>query len=175
MDRCDECGFVYADLPRHQIASALVLVGRQYPPRLRWTDPNTLRRRPAPRTWSPIEYACHVRDVLTVQRERCSLALVFRDAVFESMRPDDRVTGLRYADQDPEVVATDIVDAADVLSALFDTLSPNEWQRAGRYPLAGEVASRDLTWIGRHTVHELVHHLGDISRSIQPTPGSASG
>lgn len=173
MDRCHECGFVYDDLPRDEIATALVTVADQYPPRLTWTDGDTLRRRPTADTWSPLEYACHVRDLLTAQRERCSLALAFRDPLFESM-PDVRVE-LRHNHQDARMVASGIVHAADTLGALFDTLSPREWERTGRVPLPGAPASRDLAWLGRHTVHELVHHLGDVTRSIQPTPGSVSG
>jgi hypothetical protein len=29
-----------------------------------------LRTRPQPHVWSPLEYGCHVRDMLLVQRER---------------------------------------------------------------------------------------------------------
>lgn len=166
---------MYADLPRDQIASAIEAVASQYPPRLSWTDPADLRRRPTPDTWSPLEYACHVRDVLRVQRERCSLALAFRDPAFESMRPDERIAEMAHVVHEPTAVATSLADAAGVLAALFDSLSPREWDRTGRYPLAGRLDRRDLTWIGRHTVHELVHHLGDVTRAIQPTPGSASG
>ena len=31
--------------------------------------------RPAPQTWSPLEYACHVRDVLSLFTERVQLML----------------------------------------------------------------------------------------------------
>ena len=174
MDRCAECGFAYAELPRDRIAEAVRLVAHQYHPRLTGTGLDALRRRSAPDHWSALEYGAHVRDVLRVQRERAVLALRARTPRFESMRADERVIELDYNGQDPAAVDADLVDAAEVLAALFDGLSDGEWDRSGIYNWP-TVAERDLVWLGRHTVHELVHHLLDINRSVQATPGSASG
>jgi hypothetical protein len=174
VDRCEECGFVYDHLPRDQIGEAIALIAPQYEARLAGTGIPALRQRPAPGSWSPLEYAAHVRDVLIVQRERVMLALRTRDPVFGSMDPERRVVEHRGNDSDPLRVAGDLVRAAGALAALFDGLSDTEWERSGVYnwPVA---ASRDLAWIGRHTVHEMSHHLLDIARTLQPTPGWVSG
>lgn len=174
MDRCSQCGFVYEDLPQSSITGALVEVARQYGPRLRGADPAALRRRPAPEVWSALEYTAHVRDVLRVQRERVLLALADDQPRFESMRREERVVELTYNRMDPAAVDAELQEAARSLASLFAGLSDTEWRRTGVYTWPS-VASRDLRWMGRHTTHELVHHLFDIVRAVEPTPGSASG
>jgi DNA segregation ATPase FtsK/SpoIIIE, S-DNA-T family len=174
VDRCAECGFVYADLPRDRIADALRSIAAQYHSRLCGTGLDALRRRPTPERWSALEYGAHVRDVLQVQRERAALALRGRSPVFEPMRRDERVTELAYNAQDPHIVDSELAHAAEVLAALFDGLGDSEWTRSGTFNWP-TVSERDLVWLGRHTVHELAHHLLDINRSVQATPGSASG
>ncbi|MFP3906004.1 MAG: DinB family protein [Acidimicrobiales bacterium] len=173
MDRCDQCGFVYRDLPRADIAEALREVAHQYRSRLAGHG-DVLRRRPAPAVWSPLEYAAHVRDVLRVQRERAALALRVREPTVESMRPDERAVEAAYAQLDPGRVVDQIDQAVEALAALFDGLGYDEWDRTAIYNWP-QPARRDLTWIGRHTVHELIHHLFDIARGVEPTPVSASG
>lgn len=124
--------------------------------------------------WAPLEYAAHVRDVVRVQRERISLALVHDVPTFASMRPEDRVVEDGYLDQDPEVVGEQIVGSADALAALLEALDDREWRRSGIYNWPTPEA-RDVAWIGRHTVHELVHHLFDVARSLQGQPGTPDG
>jgi hypothetical protein len=69
MQRCEECGFEYdlAEAPTagpltvERVAElALVLSSRR----------DHLRTRRQLSRWSPLEYGCHVRDMLFVQRER---------------------------------------------------------------------------------------------------------
>jgi DNA segregation ATPase FtsK/SpoIIIE, S-DNA-T family len=174
VDRCGQCGFVYDDLPQPEIAVALRELAHQFGPRLDGVDQMRLRHRPRPTTWSALEYAAHVDEVLRVQRERVALALRIDQPRFESMRPDERAAEQRYNERDPTTVADQIRQGADALASLLDGLSVEEWSRGGLYnwPV---VAHRDVAWIARHTVHEMVHHLFDIARSTDPTPSSASG
>ena len=69
MTACDQCGFVYdlsraPDAARDISAAAAELADILRDGR---TDPRTRRE---PEVWSPLEYGCHLRDVLLVQRER---------------------------------------------------------------------------------------------------------
>lgn len=162
---------MYGDLPRHQIPSALRLVAAQFRSRL---GGGAIRHRPTSETWSALEYAAHVRDVLTVQRERIGLALRFDSPAFESMRAEQRAIELRYNEDDPEHVTREIERASEQLAGLLADLTDHEWTRTGIYNWPTR-AQRDITWIARHTVHELAHHLMDISRSVEPTPTAASG
>lgn len=121
-----------------------------------------------------MEYTAHVRDVLRVQRERVLLALADDQPRFDSMRREERVVELAYNRMDPAAVDVELQEAARSLASLFAGLSDTEWQRTGVYPWPS-AAVRDMTWMGRHTAHELVHHLFDVVRAVEPTPRSASG
>jgi S-DNA-T family DNA segregation ATPase FtsK/SpoIIIE len=174
VDHCPECGFTYASLPRDVIGDALRSVASQYRARLLGTGVDALRLRPAPEVWSPLEYSSHVRDVLVVQRERVMVALLHDAPTFEPMRRDERVVEQRDNESDPVVVAAQVVGAADVLASLLESLAPAEWERIGIYPWP-ERAIRDVGWMARHTVHEEVHHLFDLARSLQSQPGTPGG
>lgn len=174
MDHCAECGFTYAALPRERIADALRSLATQYSARLLGTGPDALRRRPGPEVWSPLEYSAHVRDVLLVQRQRVLRALLHDAPTYEPMRRDERVVEQRDNEADPEVVARQVVTSADQLAELLEGLDACEWERIGVYPWP-ERTVRDVEWIGRHTVHEQVHHLFDVARSLQAQPGTPSG
>jgi hypothetical protein len=68
-DHCDECGFTYklhlapaaGEDIRERVAEVAAI--------LRSRDIDT-RSRTRSDVWSPLEYGCHLRDVLLVQRER---------------------------------------------------------------------------------------------------------
>ena len=72
---CADCGFAWGDLPTSSFGPAMSSLQQRYAARLAAAEPALLRR-PAPDVWSPLEYACHVRDVLWAQRDRVYLALV---------------------------------------------------------------------------------------------------
>jgi S-DNA-T family DNA segregation ATPase FtsK/SpoIIIE len=92
MDHCDQCGYVYAELPRASIPPALRSAAADLAARLASTPPDDLRAYPIGGTWSALEYACHVRDVLRVQLQRIDLALADDEPEFAAMRRDERVT-----------------------------------------------------------------------------------
>jgi hypothetical protein len=69
MDRCEGCGFEY-DLGKAQVTSAAILQGSEELVFILHDSAADLALRREPHTWSPLEYRCHVRDVLIVQRER---------------------------------------------------------------------------------------------------------
>jgi hypothetical protein len=161
---CDECGFVYTDVPIGEIPPALRAFGPQFGARL-VRDPDDLRTRPSPEVWSALEYSCHVRDVLVVQRDRLALALRETCPQFTPMGRDERVTRDRYNDQDPAAVAVELAGAADAVAAAFAALSEDEWARTGiySYPTPTE---RTMLWLGRHTIHEGRHHLRDVDKVL---------
>jgi S-DNA-T family DNA segregation ATPase FtsK/SpoIIIE len=161
---CDECGLVYASISAAEIPDALRAFGPQYRSRLA-QDSTRLRARPGPEVWSPLEYACHVRDVLEVQRERLALALVEDTPTFVPMGRDARVVDRRYNEQDPTGVAAELAVNADAIAAAFAALGPSEWERTGIYnwPTSTE---RSMLWLGQHTIHEGRHHLRDIDAQL---------
>ncbi|WP_262286042.1 DinB family protein [Micromonospora sp. MA102] len=170
MDRCDECLFVYSALDSGALPQRLRDLAGRYPAALREVpDP---RRRPAPEVWSPLEYACHVRDVFRVQADRLALALRVDAPEFAPMGRDELVVTERYNAQEPEVVLADLATAADGFAARFAALGETELARTGVYPWP-RPETRTLRWLGRHTVHEAEHHLLDIRRAAGA--GTAGG
>jgi hypothetical protein len=165
VDRCDECGFDYDSLATGEIGSTIRSAAEQVAAEiLRPIASPIIRTRPAPEVWSALEYACHVRDVLLVQRERVLLALVEDRPSFARMYRDERVILAGYADERPADVADHLAMAAALLGGAFDGLTAQQLARPCiyNYPAATE---RNVAWLGRHSAHEATHHLGDV-RSV---------
>lgn len=171
MDRCDECGFVYADHSGAGLTDELRSTGRQIASILGGEQPKTamLTHRPDPQTWSALEYSCHVRDVLLAQRERLFLALVEDTPTFAPIHRDERVVMDGYNTQDPEAVGVQITLATELLINVLSRLDEVAWQRDCLYNFPTPTR-RTLAWFAAHTLHEVVHHLGDIERVLASAP-----
>ena len=159
-DVCRECGFSYA-VGRAEITPWLRSDARLFVAKLASFDDAAVRTRPEPAVWSPLEYACHVRDMLGVQTERVRLAQREVDPEFIPMGRDDRVVEDRYNEQDPARVAGQLQANAEEFAALLDSLDDAGWKRTGIYNYP-ERALRPVEWIAIHTNHELLHHRGDL-------------
>lgn len=173
MDKCFECGFDYSSLAPAEAPAALTSIGDAFRARLLDRRDESLRRRPKPEVWSGLEYACHVRDVLLIQRDRLYLALVEDAPSFSRMHRDDRAVLARYNLQKPHAVANEIQVAARLVAAAFADLEEAHWRRRLVYnwPDSDE---RDVLWLAAHTVHEGRHHLGDFDAVISGrVPGEA--
>ena len=167
MDSCDECGFVYGALARTELPLALAEAGRQTTRRLSdrpVADPQLTHRR-RPDEWSPLEYLCHVRDVLLVQRDRLYVALVEDEPSFKPMYRDQRVEFDRYGEQAPDVVAAQLLMATAMTAHAFAGLRPEQWERPLIYGYPAPVR-RNVEWMAQHTLHEMVHHDLDVQRIL---------
>lgn len=165
MTVCAECGWEYNLADSDDFAAKATPLVSEYIRVLRAAEVATLRRRPLPQVWSPLEYACHVRDLLTAQRERVLAARRLDCPVVESMGRDERAEHDGYNDQLPDDVARQLGDAMLLLLNDFGKLSPTDWDRTLIYPYAWpdpHPAQRSLRWIATHSLHELHHHLLDI-------------
>jgi hypothetical protein len=165
VDLCTECGFAYADVTADTLPGRLANFGPRYTTTL--TAAPEPRRRPAPEVWSPLEYTCHVRDVLDVQRDRLQLALRVEAPEFPPMGRDELAVTSAYHRQDPDEVLRQLTAAALALAAAFGGLRGAGWNRVGVYPWPGR-RTRTMLWLGQHTVHEGEHHLRDIGGSGPP-------
>jgi hypothetical protein len=158
---CDECGFTYDESRAGEAAGECARLARAMAARV--TAAADVRARPAPETWSILEYTCHVRDVLIVQRDRVLLARREPDPAPPPMGRDERVEHDGYAEQDPEDVARQLVDAADLFANVLDRLDDEAWDRGIVYGYPPPPKRRTLRWVAVHTVHELTHHLHDVT------------
>ena len=163
MDRCSECGFEYelADAPE---AGASIIVGAAALGAV-LTSGGEVRTRREPDVWSPLEYGCHVRDVLLVQRERVIAARVLDCPTFHPMGRDERIEYDGYAAQQPDRVARQLDDAAFMFANVLARLSPADWERSVMYNYP-TLFERSLRWVAVHTVHEVRHHLLDVRREL---------
>lgn len=157
LDRpCPDCGFVAAEVARAGIGDAVRANAALWPPLLAAPD---ARERPAPATWSVLEYACHVRDVHRVFAERLALMLDQHDPAFANWDQDETALAERYGEQDPAVVAGELVAAAGEVAAAYDAVPDEAWSRTGRRS-NGSVFTVDT--LGRYLLHDLVHHAHDV-------------
>jgi hypothetical protein len=160
---CPECLFDASTFPAAEVAP-LIRVNAQAWSRLLTSgqpfDPPRLRRRPRPDRWAPLEYACHVRDVFVRYRERLRLMLEQDDPLYPNWDQDTTAVRERYADQDIELVAAELLEAASSLATAFESVQGGEWQRPGR---RSDGASFTVDSLSRYMVHDPVHHLFDVT------------
>ena len=120
------------------------------------------RERPAPATWSPLEYGCHVRDVFRLFDERLSLMLTEDDPLFANWDQDATAVEERYWAQDPVEVADALAHAAAATAAAFDAVRPDQWVRTGRRSNGSVFTVRTLAV---YCLHDVQHHLVDLGRA----------
>jgi hypothetical protein len=164
MDRCEACGFEYDMSEALGAGPAVVAFAGELGDLLGapGCDPRT---RPEADTWSPLEYTCHVRDVLLVQRERVLAARRVDRPSCDPMGRDERVEHDGYGDQDPTDVARQLADAAALFANVLARLGPDDWDRQVVYNYPRRT-DRPLRWVAVHTVHEMRHHLLDVRRQL---------
>ena len=153
---CPECGF------DARAVDAVDLAGRLRDSAAPWRE--VLGRadaavRPADNIWSPLEYACHVRDVHRVFDGRLARMLSEDDPAFPSWDQDATAVEERYDEQDPATVATELAAAAVGGAARYAGVSGDRWDRAGR---RGDGSVFTVACLGRYHLHDVVHHLHDV-------------
>ncbi len=124
------------------------------------------RERPRADVWSPLEYGCHVRDVVRRGDARTRLMVTTDDPLFENWDQDATAVEDAYGEQDPSRVAAELVEAAERLAAGYASLAPGDWDRAGR---RSDGARFTVLSFGRYVAHDLVHHVHDVT-GARPGP-----
>ncbi|HET6875817.1 MAG TPA: DinB family protein [Acidimicrobiales bacterium] len=161
MTTCDQCGFVYEQLEADSIGERLRAAPKTYRQAFAQVATERARKRPSPEVWSALEYLCHVRDVLLIQRDRAVLACVEERPSFSRMYRDERVWLCRYNDEEVGRALDQLAMAAELAAGVFGGFDQATWARRLIYNWP-EPAEFDLAWLARHTVHEVVHHLQDV-------------
>jgi DinB superfamily len=163
MDRCDGCGFEY-DLALALFAGAAIVDGVAQLTELVRTASDVRNRRKAEH-WSPLEYTCHLRDVLLVQRERVLAARWMDCPTFDPMGREQRAELDGYSTQEPARVATQLEEAAYLFANVLARLDDCDWERTVMYNYPA-VSERSLRWVAVHTEHEVKHHLLDVRNQL---------
>ena len=168
MTRCEECGFDDEAMDRAEAPAALRAFAKRYRAPLSRFLPGedgdaVVRQRPAPDTWSALEYAAHMRDVFD-NYDRWVRQILGEDRpVLDGLPPDELAVERRYNEDDPAAVAEALAGNAERLAATFEGVPAGAWDRIG--VRRGEERSVDLH--ARRAVHEGNHHLLDIGRGLR--------
>ncbi len=158
LDRpCPECGFDAPGLDRSRIGQAIRDNATLWDVVLRTQDAAV---RPSGHVWSPLEYACHVRDVNRLFEQRLGLMLETDAPAFDNWDQDRAAEAGDYGSQDPATVAREVVEAADTVAAAYDRVSDDQWQRTGT---RSDGAAFTVDSFARYHLHDLVHHAHDVS------------
>jgi DinB superfamily len=154
---CPECGFDASAFEAEQVGEMLRDNAASWREVLARPDATT---HPAPDVWSPLEYACHVRDVFRIYNGRLQLMLDEDGPRYPNWDQDATAVDDRYGEQDPPVVADELLAAAVVLADRFDSVSGTEWHRTG---YRSDGASFTVDSFARYFIHDPIHHLHDVT------------
>ena len=153
---CPDCGFDAAALSRADVPIRLRQAADEL---VAAVSSPSARQRPRPTVWSPLEYGCHVRDVFRLFLTRLQLILDEDDPSFPNWDQDRTALQERYAEQDPAVVARELLAAVEELADAFGAVPDDAWQRPGR---RSDGAAFTLTTFSQYLVHDPVHHVWDV-------------
>ena len=154
---CPECGFDAGQVAGTDVAFHVAETAHAWIAVLARPD---ARERPAPGVWSPLEYACHVRDVHGVFADRVARMIAEDEPTFDNWDQDAAAIEGRYGEQDPQTVLVELIAAADHAAAVFSSVPPDAWDRIGNRS-NGSVFTVET--IGRYYAHDLRHHIHDVA------------
>lgn len=161
---CPDCHFDATAIERERFASEVRAEAARWRAVLdrHAGDEPALRNRPMEISWSVLEYACHVRDVLDVMATRLRTMLVSDDAKFAWWDHEAAADDLRYNFQDPFQVAIDLETNARNFGGAIAVVADDAWNRTG---VRGDGAVMTVEGLVRFTLHESHHHRWDAQRA----------
>jgi hypothetical protein len=154
---CPECGFDASTVRLADVPRILRENTAAWPEVLLRAD---VRERPDDSTWSPLEYAAHVRDVFRIFDTRLAAILSQDEPEFENWDQDATAVAERYADQDPAFVSAELVSAGHQLADAFEAVPSDAVPRIGR---RSDGAVFTVETLGFYLVHDPIHHLWDVT------------
>jgi catechol 2,3-dioxygenase-like lactoylglutathione lyase family enzyme len=165
---CAGCGLVAADLPARglgaQVRDEVHALGRV----LEAADDDAVRVRPAPDSWSALEYGVHVRDLLNVFAERIVRTLAEHEPELGWWDHEAAIADGMANESFVEAVVDDLGRNASKLSESLRMVTEEDWSRAATRR-AGERFTVES--MARFTLHEVVHHRVDAERALAAATG----
>lgn len=161
---CPECGFDPATAYRGALAERIRAAAAAMHARLHADDAT---ERPDEATWSPLEYAAHMRDLCSVMRGRLDQLLTDDDPEFAGWDQDQAAIDGDYASQSPEHVAAELDLAAAELASAADAVPSDAWERPGRRSNGSVFTVESLL---AYALHDLEHHVWDVRRPSATGP-----
>ncbi|KTR02145.1 DinB family protein [Curtobacterium luteum] len=155
---CPECGFDGRAVSVRDVPGIITENTAAWPAVLERED---VRVRPDDHTWSPLEYAAHVRDVHRKMTERLALVLEQDEPTFPNWDQDATAVEDDYAAQDPATVAHELVDAGRRAAEAFAAVRDADLDRTG---LRSDGSAFTVATLATYFAHDPVHHLWDVRR-----------
>lgn len=169
-ERCEECGWTAGTVTIENAAETVRDLGRRYRApltRLLPGDPaDVLRRRPDNATWSALEYAAHVRDVVALWGGALHKLLSEDRPVVARPDPslaDEAAAAGAYNTLDPATTAEELAANADRMARKIAVIGTEQWDRV---IVLGDEEMTAMAVV-RKVAHEGAHHLLDIGRSLR--------
>jgi hypothetical protein len=127
-----------------------------------------LARRPAPRSWAPVEVVCHLRDAEAMFGERFAAILTMDEPILPEVGPAHRWAEERqYLRHD---VAAALAHFRRRRGESLETLvaaSPSDWQRGGEHPVRGRLTIDMI--VALMAWHD-DNHLHQLTRALEGRP-----
>ncbi len=153
---CAECGFDASALVKSEFPELISRTADGVAARL--ARPGAAER-PAPTTWSPVEYARHLADVCAVMTSRLGAILAADGATFAVWDGDEAALAARYWLTAPDDAAPLLRRRAAEAAAAWEALTDDDWAREGR---RGDGFVFTAESLGAYLIHELVLHGADV-------------
>ena len=162
-EQCAACDFDGSEYGPAQLLEAIRNLGPQWK-RLLLDAGDDLRRRPAPATWSALEYAAHSRDITALHVFGVEQALTIDEPKFPEIAGNELVdsAAAMYASQDPGVVGIELEDQTLKLADLAQASGAASWSRGITF---GSSRS-EVRMLLEHALHDSHHHLVDVNNGL---------
>jgi len=162
-ERCAACDFDGAAYGPSLLLDALRELGPQWR-RILLDAGDELRLRPAPNTWSALEYAAHSRDVTALHVFGVEQALTIDEPRFPEIAEAELVehASASYAAEDPEVVVMELEDQARKLAEVAGASGPASWSRG----ITIGDTRMSVRFLLEHALHDSHHHLVDVKNGL---------
>ena len=163
---CEECGLASMAVPRDALGTAVREEADHWVDLLTRYDVGELRHSPRPGTWSALEYAGHVCDVLALFGSRITRTLSEDEPDFPWWDHKAAAVEDRYNEQDPAHVAARLQANAHQLGLALLPAADRGWER-----MATRRGRERFTvdTLARFALHEARHHRWDAERGLIPS------
>jgi DinB superfamily len=116
-------------------------------------------QRPSEQVWSPLEYACHVRDMVRLLGERVKAMRDQEDPEFADWDGDAKAVELAYWAADPGTTGEDLERTTRRTVSVLESVPAQSRDRSGHRSDGVEFTIASL---GQYIGHEMEHHLHDV-------------
>lgn len=151
---CDECGY----RPHDPLTTdeRLASVAERWAVVLARPDVAT---RPAPRVWSPLEYAGHSRDLIEVLGDRLAAMLEADNPTYADFDGEAAVREREYWRARAASLAGQLVRHTGRTREILGRVGDADWDRTGR---RGDGYVFTVATLCQYIVHDVEHHLHDV-------------